>query len=520
MVQVSAVILLVIVSLIIYFSVSYMYRFYNKRRITSKQYTNIVKEKRNAKQIKRINSKDLPTSTYSNEYAISFWMNINDYSYKYKQPKVILMRGGKDGKSSNPELFLHPNENNITMKVKLQTETVNETFADVSNSDINNIKTSDPAPVENNAGQQDIIGSDIVKEAFGNISDNSSPSNTNVYNEGFFGNVSGNVVERFESINSETEPEPESEFNIKFNKFVNIMAEDIDKIPVNLDEIVNQHVVLFSGLCKLLDSISSEEVSSHVLKLYELLFDILINYLNDITNINDIIKKHNFNSVDDYIYEILYANEDLFKSYVYIDMYLEQILSSLTDEERKQTRNEIIKKINDNMKIINCDIKLNSNDDDINKFRKNFVIQIVKILKQKGKDLIVSMAQEINGDNINDDDDKQTSIQSKEPGYDTCTIKQVPLQKWVHVVVSVYNDVVDMYLDGKLKSSCVLKGFPDVSTRELYITPDGGFSGDISNMIYVNGSLNQDEVYKIYKQGPVHYEGLLGTVRKFINKIL
>ena len=40
-----------------------------------------------------------------------------------------------------------------------------------------------------------------------------------------------------------------------------------------------------------------------------------------------------------------------------------------------------------------------------------------------------------------------------------CFVEDFPLQKWVHVVISQYNQLLDIYVDGKLRSSCVMPRF-------------------------------------------------------------
>lgn len=83
-----------------------------------------------------------------------------------------------------------------------------------------------------------------------------------------------------------------------------------------------------------------------------------------------------------------------------------------------------------------------------------------------------------------------------------CQVPDFPLQKWVHVVVSQYNQVMDLYVDGLLASSCPLPGFPAISTANMVLCPDGGFSGKIARVTYSNTSLSADEVNAIYSKGP------------------
>ena len=93
-----------------------------------------------------------------------------------------------------------------------------------------------------------------------------------------------------------------------------------------------------------------------------------------------------------------------------------------------------------------------------------------------------------------------------------CMVQAFPLQKWVHVVISQYNQVLDVYLDGKLSSSCVLPGFPDVVQDDLVLSPDDGFSGKITKVVYINSAVSADDVYSMYADGPDHYDTLLSRV--------
>jgi hypothetical protein len=96
----------------------------------------------------------------------------------------------------------------------------------------------------------------------------------------------------------------------------------------------------------------------------------------------------------------------------------------------------------------------------------------------------------------------ETERQAFEEKCGKCFVENFPLQKWVHLVISQYNNVIDIYVDGKLNSSCVLQGFPDVSTGNLVLSPDGGYSGQMSSVVYFNSAMSQDDVYKVYSKGP------------------
>ena len=84
----------------------------------------------------------------------------------------------------------------------------------------------------------------------------------------------------------------------------------------------------------------------------------------------------------------------------------------------------------------------------------------------------------------------------------TCTVKNVPLQKWVHCLVSLYGKSLDVYIDGKLVRTCVLPGVAKVdNTTDVSITPMGGFSGFTSNFQYFSDATNPQQAYDLYKRG-------------------
>ena len=115
----------------------------------------------------------------------------------------------------------------------------------------------------------------------------------------------------------------------------------------------------------------------------------------------------------------------------------------------------------------------------------------------------IGNSQTPSADNSNNNKTEEMSSNHKmEDKYDECMIQNIPLQKWVHVAVGVYNNVLDIYQDGKLKSSCVLRGFPEPPTGEIHLTPFGGFSGKIASVSGFNKSISQDMAYQIYREGP------------------
>lgn len=88
------------------------------------------------------------------------------------------------------------------------------------------------------------------------------------------------------------------------------------------------------------------------------------------------------------------------------------------------------------------------------------------------------------------------------PMVHNCVIKNVPLQKWTCILISLYGRSLDVYLDGKLVRTCVLPGVAKVNKRApVKITPDGGFDGYTAKFMYFDQPTNPQEAWNIYKKG-------------------
>jgi hypothetical protein len=83
-----------------------------------------------------------------------------------------------------------------------------------------------------------------------------------------------------------------------------------------------------------------------------------------------------------------------------------------------------------------------------------------------------------------------------------CDIKNIPLQKWVHIGYVLNNRTVDMYVDGKLERSCVLRGVPKLNDSDLIVCDNNGFFGKISNLVYYKYALKPEDIHNIYSSGP------------------
>jgi hypothetical protein len=94
---------------------------------------------------------------------------------------------------------------------------------------------------------------------------------------------------------------------------------------------------------------------------------------------------------------------------------------------------------------------------------------------------------------------------SKEGTQYVCDVPNIPLQRWVHVAVSVFNRTCDVYINGKLARSCILNGPPNFNAgknADLHVGDFDGFGGYLSCIRIFDKALDPRKVYNLYEQGP------------------
>jgi hypothetical protein len=92
------------------------------------------------------------------------------------------------------------------------------------------------------------------------------------------------------------------------------------------------------------------------------------------------------------------------------------------------------------------------------------------------------------------------------------SVTNVPIQKWVNLVVSVFGTTMDLYLDGKLVRTCLLPGVVNIDNdADIHVTPAGGFAGWTSKLQYYPNSLNPQEAWNIYTQGYSNWSSMFSA---------
>lgn len=81
-------------------------------------------------------------------------------------------------------------------------------------------------------------------------------------------------------------------------------------------------------------------------------------------------------------------------------------------------------------------------------------------------------------------------------------IPDIPLNKWVNVIIKCVNTTLDVYINGVITKSTNLSGVPKQNYGNVYVAMNGGFNGFISNLWYYSRALNSVDIQNIAFRGP------------------
>jgi hypothetical protein len=93
--------------------------------------------------------------------------------------------------------------------------------------------------------------------------------------------------------------------------------------------------------------------------------------------------------------------------------------------------------------------------------------------------------------------------------------KDIPLQKWLHIVITLENRSLDLWINGKLYASRHLKNLPKIMEKQpMVFAQNGGFSGYISRIYHFEDPLSKNGVIRLFKKGPINNNPLGKLLRK------
>jgi hypothetical protein len=81
-------------------------------------------------------------------------------------------------------------------------------------------------------------------------------------------------------------------------------------------------------------------------------------------------------------------------------------------------------------------------------------------------------------------------------------IPNIPMNKWLHVVIRIENNNLDVYINGTLAKRHVLANVPKQNYGNVNVGLNGGFQGYISDLRYFSHALQPGEIIAIVDNGP------------------
>lgn len=85
----------------------------------------------------------------------------------------------------------------------------------------------------------------------------------------------------------------------------------------------------------------------------------------------------------------------------------------------------------------------------------------------------------------------------------SCRVKNIPLQKFCHIIVSYNDKALDVYLNGKLVKTCLIPGVPYIdSDADVKVTPKGeSYSGYSSKFKFWPAPMDPQKAWDNYSDG-------------------
>ena len=81
------------------------------------------------------------------------------------------------------------------------------------------------------------------------------------------------------------------------------------------------------------------------------------------------------------------------------------------------------------------------------------------------------------------------------------TIPDIPMNKWVSVIIRCQNTILDVYINGTISRSLELSGVPKQNYGDVYVALNGGFDGYISNLWYYDYALGTAAIQNLVQAG-------------------
>jgi hypothetical protein len=98
-------------------------------------------------------------------------------------------------------------------------------------------------------------------------------------------------------------------------------------------------------------------------------------------------------------------------------------------------------------------------------------------------------------------------------------IPNIPMNKWIHIVIRVEDNKLDIYINGALAKRHILGNVVKQNYGNVNVALNGGFQGFISNLRYYSYALQPGDILSIVNAGPdltVNSQSLVGTAPPYL----
>jgi hypothetical protein len=88
-------------------------------------------------------------------------------------------------------------------------------------------------------------------------------------------------------------------------------------------------------------------------------------------------------------------------------------------------------------------------------------------------------------------------------------IDNIPLKKWFHLVIRIQNNIMDVYINGIISGRMNFDNTPKQNYDDVIVGANGGFQGNLSNLVYYDHALGVFDINNILIKGPTLTESSL-----------
>ena len=80
--------------------------------------------------------------------------------------------------------------------------------------------------------------------------------------------------------------------------------------------------------------------------------------------------------------------------------------------------------------------------------------------------------------------------------------QDIPIQKWINVIIRVQNKNLDVYINGRLVKRRILNNVVKQNYDNVNVSINGGFNGYLSQLTYFNRAIGVAHIQDIVYNGP------------------